>query len=342
MIVPVFKPSINRKDMDSVLSCMVSDEIGPGVITTQFAKSLAEYMKVPGALVFREQGKALELALDSLSLEPGRKILLSPLSPGWYLELLHQRQLVPVYADVDASTACLGAEALATLQKEGDFGAVLLHYPLGMIPQAEAFRETGVPVVEDITTVFGAGGEDKRVGTSASYAVMSLEEDGIITAAGGSAFFSSSRGILGDCKKQSEKNNRSSAMTNMNAALGMVQIRQVDDFLKKRREIYDVFLKSIMKTKHRSLTGGVEVEGVPYSFPVVLKSGVQNTLKYAAKHNIRVVPAFEGCALSLFQDDRRPCPQAEALYLRSVLFPLYPRLAGQSIQLISKVLSTLP
>lgn len=342
MIIPVFKPSINRKDMDSVLSCMVSDDIGPGSVSAQFVKAVSEYLGLPGGTAYREQSKALETALDVLHLDPGSRVLLSPLSPGYYIQTLLTRGFTPVYADVDPSTGCMDGPSIEQALQTFAPAASLLYHPLGAADEDEALRSAGLPVIEDITTTFGVGRDGVKAGGDAKYLVVSLEEDGIITTAGGSILLSASKNLISDFKKQNAETVRSSSMTNLNAALGVVQIRQVDAFLAKRREIREVFMKSVMKTKHRSLPAAETDDMVPYSFPVVLKAGVQNVIRYAAKHDVRVVPAFDGCAQSRYSSDDCSCPNAEALRLRCVLFPLYPRLAGQSIQLIARVLSTLP
>lgn len=328
--------------MDSVLTCMVSDDIGPGSISKQFVKAVAEYLGVPGGIAFRDQSGALALALDSLNLESGGNVLLSPLSPGYYVHLLQQRGLQPVYADVDPSTGCMTTEAVEHALASYHPAAALVWHPLGAVPDTDPLYEAGIPVVEDISTSFGADGAEGKVGAAAKYLVITLEEDGIITTAGGSLLFSSIRAIFSDFKKQTADTARSSSMTNLNAALGIVQIRQVEGFLRKRREIRELFLKSVMKTRHRAIPAAESPTMVPYGFPVVLKSGVQNVIRYAAKHGVRVVPAFDGCALARYAPEDTDCPNAEALRLRCVLFPLYPRLSGQSVQLIAKVLSTLP
>jgi len=342
MIIPVFKPSINRKDMDSVLSCMVSDDIGPGSVSRQFIKSVAEYLHVSGGLAFREQSKALEIAVEALDLSPGSRVLLSPLSPGYYISVLQKHGLEPIYSDVDPSTGCLDSSAYERTIEAWKPSAVLLRYPLGAMPDSRFFCSAGIPVIEDVTTVFGAGSDEEKAGSEARYCILTLEEDGIITTAGGSALLSSSRNLISTFKKQTANFERSIIMTNLNAALGIVQIKQVKTFIAKRREIQDVFLKSVMKTKHRTIPALEEGDMVPYSFPVVLTAGVQKVIRYAAKHGIHVIPAFGGCAESCYPVESCACPNAEALRLRSVLFPLYPRLSGQNVKLIAKVLSTLP
>jgi dTDP-4-amino-4,6-dideoxygalactose transaminase len=86
----------------------------------------------------------------------------------------------------------------------------------------------------------------------------------------------------------------------------------------------------------------------------LVRDGVKQVRQYALRRNIETQPAFSDTFLA-FQEspenpdqhesagqDSRGFPNARALLLRCLKFPLYPSLAQREVQLISKVLSTLP
>ena len=50
MPIPVFKPSIKRRDMQSVLSCLASDVAGPGMAALDLAKTVSDDWKFAGGL----------------------------------------------------------------------------------------------------------------------------------------------------------------------------------------------------------------------------------------------------------------------------------------------------
>ena len=49
MAVPVFRPTVKRKDMGSVLSCIVSDKIGPGEISRDLVSGFVTSSATRGA-----------------------------------------------------------------------------------------------------------------------------------------------------------------------------------------------------------------------------------------------------------------------------------------------------
>ncbi len=90
MAVPVFKPFIRRKEMNAVLTCMVSEKIGPGPISKEFVHDVCDYLDVPGGYALRDPAKALSLAIESLSIEKGSNVVLPVLSPLYYLSVLKE------------------------------------------------------------------------------------------------------------------------------------------------------------------------------------------------------------------------------------------------------------
>ncbi|MFQ3578843.1 MAG: hypothetical protein SNJ71_01720 [Bacteroidales bacterium] len=69
---------------------------------------------------------------------------------------------------------------------------------------------------------------------------------------------------------------------------------------------------------------------------------MKDVITYANKKEIKVELAFMDSIVSHNEDIQRFCPVAYSLSLRTVLFPLYPRLTGKQVEAVAKVLATLP
>ena len=116
----------------------------------------------------------------------------------------------------------------------------------------------------------------------------------------------------------------------------------MDLFLEKRKTIDEIFHVSLMKGRHTQLLQEDDSNNVPFSFPVLLEGNIQEVRQYARKKNIQTKAAFENAVLLQHQIDDYPCPNAVSIVKRAILFPLYPSLSKRNIELISKVLTTLP
>ena len=78
------------------------------------------------------------------------------------------------------------------------------------------------------------------------------------------------------------------------------------------------------------------------SFSVILSSGLKDVRQYASRKGIEVQPTFGSSIVAFLEEGLEGCINARSLYLRTVDFPLYPRLGSTHATTIAKVLGTLP
>ena len=341
MPIPLFKPSIRRKDMDSVLTCLVNDAIGPGDENKEFTKALAKYVHAAGGIALREACKALRLILDALALESGKEVIISPLSPAYYIPLFREKGLVPVYADVDPANGTIQT-AEAEKRISDRTGAVIVHYPLGFVPETENLAGLGVPIVEDCTESLGANTGAVMAGGVGRYAVVGTEPRHMITTGGGTVALAKSSRDFGKLRSSASEMPEDSFLPDMNAALGVVQLKEIEKFIERRREIAATYTDAVHKTRHTTLIQKGDAEAVWYSFPVYLETGIKEVRQYALKKHVETGPAFCNTAFEYAPDPDNPCPEGKALLMRCLLFPLYPTIGRKNAETVARVLATLP
>jgi perosamine synthetase len=339
-MIPVSRPTIKRKEMDAVLSTLVSDEIGPGAVAHELIKTVSSMLQCAGGYACSSYREALRLALSSLQLEEGAKVVLSALSPLVHLEAVKDTRLEPIFIDVDEANGSINtSEAISAL--ETGAAALLLHYPLGFIPEIEPFLDSGVPIIEDITTALGGHDGNKVCGAGGDLVVLGLEPDHLVTAAGGGLVLAGKRKYLSRLKSEAESLSPSSFMPDLNASLGLVQIREAEQYFHRRVEIASVLTKALAKGRHHVLIQPGDCENVHYTFPVMVESSAREVAAYARKKGVETFLAFADAALSLFEEDAH-FPLARQFMLRCLRFPLYPMLGKKQVEQIAKILSTLP
>ena len=197
------------------------------------------------------------------------------------------------------------------------------------------------------------------------FTILGLEERDMLTSGGGALIYAGSR--------RSSRLRDSSVLRNlaelpqeyglpdMNAAMAVVQFREAAKNLTKRREIARLYTQSALRTRHKRFvqndvtcqkTGGksaeddspqaLPVEYNNYAFPLVLETGLKDVKAYGRRKDIAVESAFETTLVGSGQVLPEQCPEAYSLSLRTVLFPLYPRLRFPDAEKISKLIQTLP
>ncbi len=343
MSIPVFKPSIKRRDMHAVLSCLITDVIGSATLAEELVNTVAGEHRFQGGLVLREYTRAIEITMESLGLTEGNRVLISPLAPNAYGKALKSQGLIPVFADVKEEDACLEPESVHKVNIK-DVQAFFIHAPLGRVPDMEAFYDIDLPIVVDIGEALGAREANGPLGSGAQFILLPMEPEGIATTGGGTIILAKDKADLKKLHSKTEALGRDAFLSDINASLGIIQYREYPQALEIRETVLESYEQSLQKGRHRtlSLPRREEYRTVAYSFPVVADSGANDIRSYSRKKGVETLLAFSNSLLEEYPEAGETCPKAQSLALSTLLFPLYPTLGKKNVQLIMNILATLP
>jgi len=328
--------------MHAVLSCLISDAIGPALIANDLVAAVAGELNHEGGVALREYVRAISLVVKALELHPGDRVLISPLAPSAYRHVFQSKGLIPVFADVCLEDACLNPMAVEDkINEDAALKALFVHAPLGRIPDMDSLESHGLPLVSDIGEALGATDGKHYIGSRGRYVILPMEYHGIATAGGGTLILASNKTALTALNTASAQLTADAFLPDLNASLGLVQWREYPHGLERRDIIAEAYKRALMKGQHRTLANGSdEARSVAFSFPVVLSGSMNEAIKYALSKGVETLPAFRGRMMDAYPE--AGCPKARELSMSTVLFPLYPMLSKQDIQLVQKILSTLP
>ncbi|MDR2029737.1 MAG: DegT/DnrJ/EryC1/StrS family aminotransferase [Treponema sp.] len=342
MKIDVYAPTIRRREMDAVLTALVEDKVGPGEQARLLSAGAREYLQYDYGLALRSPAIALRLALESLGLEDGRGVVISALSPRYYVQVIESLRLVPVYCDVLPATCVMGPEtieaALGEKPPELEVRCIVVHHVLGFMPDMPAITALGFPVIEDCSRGYGGLLGEAKAGSFGTLTILGLEERDMLTAGGGALLYAVNRrdaAVLRNLDLLPEF-----CLPDMNAAMAMVQFREAAKNLLKRKEIARAYTQAALRTRHKRFSETEETEYNHYAFPLILETGVKDVKAYARRKEIVVESAFEDTAAAGIPPAR--CPESYSLSLRTVLFPLYPRLGASEIEKVVKLIISLP
>lgn len=363
MAIPVFNPTIRRKEMDSVLTCMVSDLIGPGELNRNLIEKVSLHAPNQGGFCLREPSRALEMALlaaiPSESRE-GAKVLISALAPEFYYFTLIRLGFQPVVCDVDPHTAVM---ALDEIKKKGSECALaIVDYPLGNYPHAQALKSLSIPLIEDLSCSIGTAAvkssqeeslskeeEEAAIteksfipGELGNYLLIGMEEGNLIPCGGGALLLAATRGDYLKLKRVVEEYDQAVFLPDLNAALASVQAVSLSSRLSKRKDYAAFFKQNLNKGHHKTLALNEPMEGFLYAFPVLIDLAMNDVIAYSKKKGVMTQRAFDRTVLQWVDPEGKCYLNAFSLHLKCLLFPLYSLLGNKNVELICKVLLTLP
>jgi dTDP-4-amino-4,6-dideoxygalactose transaminase len=342
MAIPIYRPTLKRRDMGSVLSCIVSDKLGPGDLARDLVSRVSQLLGAGGGVTVSSPYAGLSLALEALGIERGSAVILPALAPAVHLRAIRDRGLVALLADADPESGCVDPGSVVRLAERGA-KAVIVRHTLGFAADLEALRPVGLPLIEDVSQALGArfpGGAP--CGGAGDLCLLSLEPEGIVTCGGGALVLGRSRQSAAALRRAADGSPVYAPLPDMNAALGVAQVVALERFLAVRREIASAYGQALLRSRHRPLVQKGEAEPVPFSFAVLLADGMKDVRAFAMKKNVETVPAFAECAATADEQAAESCPGARSLMLRCLLFPLYPMLARRDVETVAKVLGALP
>ncbi len=344
-MLPLYRPTIRRADMDAVLRRLAEDSIGAGELSREFSQGLAKYLGRRSGVSMRTMGAALRAALETLGLESGARVGMSALAHGFVYRVVERLGLTPVVIDTQRT--------LPTLPSPLDFDyeplsldCIYVDSRVGFIPDLDGLRQIRVPMIEDVSEGLGGNTGNEMAGSSGELTIIGLEPEHIITAGGGATVVTNNTKRVTVLTGATDAGYGEASLPDMNAAMALTQMRQLERFIERRRELVSRFLRTVQRGRHTLPLQGGDGEAVFPALPILVESSPRDVEQYARSHGVSAGRAFPDTALTLLSDAEhdvtRLYPNALSLAGRMVLFPLYPTLGKSEQETIERILATMP
>ena len=263
-----------------------------GAYITQLEKTMADYLHVDNVAACQSGTSALHMAMVEAGVKPGDTVLVSPLTFIAAVNPIKYQFASPVFIDCDDSL-CIDPTKLKSfceeecslengvLKHKGSMvKAVVVVHVFGnmadMVSIMDIAEKYSLKVIEDATEALGTFyTEGKYAGKSAGsigdYGCYSFNGNKIITTGGGGAITSKTPSVVDHLRFLSTQAKTDPhyyihdeigfnyRMTNLQAALGVAQIEELPEFVRRKQKNYEQYLK--------------EFEGFEYGYMLPFREG---------------------------------------------------------------------
>lgn len=345
-MIRFYKPTLKRIDMDCVLQTMVDEHIGPGEKNAAFNSAFAEKCACKASVSFRTYQDCISSSLKLAEIDQNSVVAISLLSPAVYMEELEKTGCKVVFVDVDRENGMPDSEAVSAANAD-----VLILYDVCASLPVKYNQETAsyekvsygdVRIIEDISQSVGSVQADTvKAGEWGDIVVCSLEENDVISAGGGAVL--SVKEHLAD-KLGELKVSDFRKLSDINASLGLIQLENLEDNSRRRREICEAYASGMINTNHKRF-GLVSLDFTSNGsvFSVFMNCKPDNLIEFAKRHDVPVLRTFENSICSTAGDSLyEKYPISASFYYRTVSFPVYPFLDAAEIKSISRIIANLP
>ncbi len=335
-MIPLEKTIINQEMVDAAADAMTSEDLMFGESVYNFEDEFARYCGCDYGVSVGSGTDALLFSLIALGIK-GKEVLTTPASFVATANVAILAGGKPVFADIGADNNLSPAESAKVVSKKiKAMIPVHLHgYPCQMDELSEIAEKNNIAIIEDACQAHGAYYKGERIGSIGMVGCFSFNpvKNMTVGGAGGIAVTNDEKlakkiRTLADCGRESVYSNvhpvvgYSSRINTVNAAIGLVQLRHLDDWNDSRRnaakkyykllkgfdvevplgetdEITPVFHKFAVKVKNRDrVMGELRDAGIDCDAHYPIPIHMQPTYNYR-KGSFKKAEKFAETTLSL-------------------------------------------
>ena len=250
-IIPVCEPTLGGNELDYVTQAVKSNWISSaGSFIRDFEARFAEACGTRYGIACANGTVAMHLAMAALGLEPGDEVILPTFTMIATANAVTYCGATPVLVDQEPRFWQMDIDQVASKITPRTKAIVPVHiygHPVDMDPLMELANRHGIHVIEDAAEAHGAEYKGRRAGGLGHAAGFSFYGNKIITTGEGGMITTDDREFahlawnLRDHAFSSERHfwhrfiGFNYRMTNLQAAVGLAQVEQLDAFVAARR-----------------------------------------------------------------------------------------------------------
>jgi len=259
-------PSIEEPEIDEVLASMRSGWLGTGPKVAIFEHAFKAYKSAEFAAAVNSCTAALHLSLLSLELDPGDEVITSPMTFCATINAIIHSGATPVLADVESDTMNIDPKEIESKITPRTKAILPIHFagrPCNMDAITDIAQRRGLKIVEDCAHAIESEYKGKKIGTFGEFGCFSFYvTKNIVTGEGGMVLAKNEQDInrikmlaLHGMTKDAWKRFADEGykhylvteagykynMMDMQAAIGIHQLKRIEPYWHKRREIWQKY-----------------------------------------------------------------------------------------------------
>ncbi len=280
--IPFSPPDITQAEINAVVEVLKSGWITTGPKAAEFERELAKYCDTNYALSTANATSGLELMLQVFDIKEGDDVITTPYTYTATASVSIHRGIKPTFVDVKKDSFLIDIDKLYDTIKPNtkaiytvDFAGVPVDYD-AVHQVLKAKGREDILLISDSSHALGAIYKGKKVGSQFDAHIFSFHAvKNLTTAEGGAVTFNDNnlRGkedLFKELKLMSLHGQSKDAlskmkagawkydivypgykcnMTDINAAIGLVQLSRYEDMLKRRKTTFDIYTNALKDKK---------------------------------------------------------------------------------------------
>ena len=365
--IPYGHQWIDEEDIKEVVKVLKSDWITTGPKIEGFENALCRYISCKYAVAVNSGTSALDIAVQTLNLPEGSEVITTPFTFVGTSNAVLYNNLKPVFVDIEKETRNINPEEIRKRITEKTKAIIYVDYagqPCDIEELKEIAVEYDIYLIEDACHAIGAEYKAQKIGNFADMSVFSFHPVKHITTGEGGAVVTNNKDFYDRLKILKNHGIDKSALdrfgpeagwaydlkllgrnyriTDFQAALGISQLKKLDGFLRRRREIVKMYNEAF------DAMPGIETPIVKhYVKPAwhiytVLLNGIDRDKFFSKMRernigvNVHYIPIYRfSYYQEHFNNNPNDFPVTEEVFSKIITLPLFSKMSDGDIYYIS-------
>ncbi len=363
LMLPMSMPDITAEEIQAVVQVMQSRNLSIGAQTLEFERLIAVEAKAKHAVAVTNGTSALHLCIIAAGIGVGDEVITTPFSFISSANCILHEKATPVFVDIDPLSLNIDPIKIEAAITERTKAILVVHVfgqPADMDPILEIAGKYNLVVIEDACEAIGAEYKGRRVGTIGKAGTFAFYPNKQMTTGEGAALVTNDdewANLFRSLRNQGRDKfdgwlNHSRLgynyrMSELNAAVGVVQLKRLDDLLSKRDVVahqYNEILSSLGEaTPLTVVTTTTRMSWFVYVLRFIPGINRNLVIEDMAKSGIPTRPYFTPIHLQPFYRERfgfKPgdFPESEAAGDSIIALPFHTNMKVEEIEVVHKAL----
>ena len=300
-MIPVNIPLLNGNEKKYLLECIDTGWISSeGPFVKKFEEKFSEKVQRKFGISVSNGSAALDIAVNALGIKKGDEVIMPTFTIISCAASIVRAGAVPVLVDSDPITWNMDIDKIEKKITQKTVAIMVVHIygiPTDMFPIIELSKKYGLKIIEDAAEMHGQTYYNKPCGSFGDISTFSFYPNKHITTGEGGMIVCDNIEIAEKCRSLRnlcfqekrrffhEELGWNYRMTNIQAALGLAQLEQLEKFVIKKREIgklynrllddVNIIQKPIQSTKYS--------ENIYWVYGIVLKDEMSHSAEIIMK-----------------------------------------------------------
>jgi len=368
MNIPFHKPYITDEEINEVIDSLKNGWLTMGNKTVKFEKVFQKYIGSKYSIAVNSCTAALHIALRVIGLKEGDEVLLPAMTFVATAEVVTYFKAIPVYVDVEKETHLMSINDLERKITSKSKVIIPVHYagqPADMDEIKEIAQKHGLFVIEDAAHSLPAWYKNKKIGTigditAFSFYVtkpLSTGEGGMITTDNeqwaeemkllrlhGMSRDAWKRYSGGSWRYDVVVNGYKYNTTDINAALGIAQLKKLEYMWRKREyianrynEAFSDYEELITYTVKKDRTTSWHLYPIKLNLEALKISRdefIERLRERGIHTSVHFIPLYKFKFYKRYRRDNENFPNSEWIFKRVLSLPIYPSMTEEEIDYV--------